>query len=32
LMRLDIDGPPHTNPDGELIPLPSFAHLPRRLR
>ena len=22
LMRLDIDGPPHANPDGELIPCP----------
>ena len=22
LMRLDIDGPPHTNPDGEEIPCP----------
>lgn len=22
LMRLDIDGPPHTNPDGEQIPCP----------
>jgi hypothetical protein len=22
LMRLDVDGPPHRNPDGELIPCP----------
>lgn len=22
LMRLDLDGPPHTNPDGEVVPCP----------
>jgi hypothetical protein len=29
LMRLDLDGPPHRNPDGVV---PSPAHLSRRLR
>lgn len=29
LMRLDIDGPPHTNPDGEEIPCPHL-HLYRK--
>ncbi|HXJ94430.1 MAG TPA: hypothetical protein VMT20_16410 [Terriglobia bacterium] len=32
LMRLDLDGRPHTNPDGEEIPCPHPPHLPGRLR
>ena len=31
LMRLDLDGPPHRNPDGEEIPCPHL-HVYRRLR
>jgi len=32
LLRLDLDGPPHTNPDGSRSPLPAPAYLSRRLR
>jgi len=30
LMRLDLDGPPHRNPDGAEVPCPHL-HIPRRL-
>jgi len=32
LMRLDLAGPPHRNPDDQEIPCPTFAYVPRTLR
>jgi hypothetical protein len=32
LMRLDLDGPPHRNPDDKLICLAAPSRLPRRIR
>jgi hypothetical protein len=31
LLRLDLDGPPHRNPDGRENSMSAPSHLPRRL-